>query len=92
MVNIVPDPTDPNRLMLTVTASLFVDKILLTTLSEELEAAIRAQAKEDITSNKEVRTAVARAALARLLTMLDQPAAAAAVADDVEFTRKAEVA
>lgn len=70
MVSITPDPTNPERLTLTVTATIYLDKVLLQTLSEEVTQAIRAQAIKDLQSNPKVRKLIAAAATQKLLTML----------------------
>lgn len=47
MVDIRPDPANPERVVLTQTVTVFLDKVLLTTLSDELEKIIAEKAQED---------------------------------------------
>lgn len=71
MVSIQGDPGDPTRVSLTVTVSLYIDRLLVETLSNELEQAIQSQAIKDIKRNKEVKRLVAEAASAKLLQILE---------------------
>ena len=64
------DPTNPERLVLTQTATLYLDKVALSALGSEVEAAIRAQAAKDLQSNRVVKKAIAEAASKMLLKML----------------------
>jgi hypothetical protein len=73
MISLVADPKDPSRLVLTATVTLYLEKVLLETLSAELEAAIRSQALKDIRGNKEVRARIAEAAEQKLLSLLNVP-------------------
>lgn len=70
MVSITQDPKNPNQLIVTQTVTIFLDKILVSSLSEELAAIIRQQAHKDLKKNKTVQQAVAEAASKKLLTML----------------------
>jgi hypothetical protein len=47
LVTIQPDPANPDRLILTQTVQVFLDKVLLKALNEELEQIISAKARED---------------------------------------------
>lgn len=73
MINIITDPASPDRLVLTATCTLYIDKLMLEALSDELTAAIRAQAKKDLLSNPAVKKAIAKAATEKLLEMLGVP-------------------
>lgn len=55
MVTIQPDPTNPDRLILTQTVQVFLDKVLLQTLNDELEQIISAKAREDFKKPSVVR-------------------------------------
>jgi hypothetical protein len=70
MISLTKDPTDHTKLVLTATVTLYLDRILVETLSDEIEKAIRLQATKDVKSNKEVRDTIAKAATNRLLDML----------------------
>jgi hypothetical protein len=70
MVVITADPQNPEKLILSATVTLFIDRLLVETLSDELEAQIRSQAIKDLKRNKEVQKAVAEAATKKLLQML----------------------
>jgi hypothetical protein len=70
MVSFTLDPLNPERLMLTATVNFYLDKILIQTLSEELEVTIREQAKKDLLSNSAVKKLIAKAATEKLLQML----------------------
>jgi hypothetical protein len=72
MVSIVPDPANPYRLCLTASATIYLDRILLETLSAEVESAIREQALKALRNNAEVKRLIAAAALAKLLSMLEE--------------------
>lgn len=70
MVTLTQDPTNPERLIVTETVTFYLDKILIQTLSDELEKAIRSRAISDLSSNAAVRKLVAKAATEKLLQML----------------------
>lgn len=70
MVTITTDPADPKRLILTQTVTVYLDRVLVETLSDELTKAITEQAKKDLLSNSTVRKLVAKAATEKLLQML----------------------
>ena len=72
MISIQQDPKDPNRLVLSIAATMYLDRVLLETLNTEVESAIRAQARKDLRGNKAVRTQIADAATRLLLGMLGQ--------------------
>lgn len=71
MVSITQDPKNSEQLIVTATVTVFINKVLIETLSDELKTAIREQAKEDLRSNQEVRQKVAKAAVAMLLAKLE---------------------
>jgi hypothetical protein len=71
MITLTVDPTNPDRLALTATVSLFLDKVLIETLKDELVIAIREAAKEDLRTNQVVRQQVAKAAVAKLLAEVE---------------------
>jgi hypothetical protein len=73
VVTLTQDPSNPDRLILTQTVTLYLDKVLLSSLSAEVEAAIRARAALDLKSNKAVKKQIAAAATAKLLGMLNVP-------------------
>jgi hypothetical protein len=70
MITITPDPSNPDRLCLTATVSIYLDKILLSTLSTEIESAIREQAIRDLRSSTAVKKVISKAATAHLLALL----------------------
>ena len=70
MITITQDPHNPERLCLTATISVYLDKVLLETLSTEIEQAIRAQAIRDLRSSTAVKKVIAKAATSKLLQML----------------------
>lgn len=70
MVTITADPNNPDRLTLTATATLYLDRILVETLSSEVEQAVRNHAIKDLKANKDVQRQIAEAATKKLLAML----------------------
>jgi hypothetical protein len=84
VVTIQADPANPERLILTQTATLYLDRVLLETLSAEVADSIRAQAIKDLKSSKAVKKAIADAATKKLLTMLGVPEIAPSQAPQVE--------
>ena len=70
MIELRQDPNDPTRLTLTATMTLFLDRLLVETLSPEIERAIREQAAKDIRGSKAVRKAISSAAQAHLMKLL----------------------
>lgn len=70
MITLTQDPLNPDRLVLSATVTLYLDKLLLTTLSQEVDAAIREQAVKDLQHNRAVKRGIAKAATQKLLTML----------------------
>jgi hypothetical protein len=70
MVTITQDPTNPERLVLSATVTVYLDKALLQTLDEEVTRAIREQAIRDLRSNSTVKKLIAKAATEKLLAML----------------------
>lgn len=59
MVTLTPDPSDPARLILTQTVTVYLDRVLVETLNEELTRAVAEQAKKDLLSNSAVKKLVA---------------------------------
>ena len=72
MVSITSDPQNPDRLLVSATVQLWLDRVALAALSDEIEAAVRAQAAKDLADNAAVRELVASAATAMLLTKLKE--------------------
>lgn len=70
MISIIADPLNPDRLILSAAVTIYLDRILVSILSDEVEAAIRAQAVKDLQGNKAVQKQIAQAATAKLLQML----------------------
>lgn len=70
MIQLAVDPAHPERVILTSTVTLYLEKVALSALSDEIEKAIRAQAVKDLKGNPEVRRKIAEAAEARLLSLL----------------------
>jgi hypothetical protein len=70
MLSFTQDPINPDKLFLTAAVTIYVDKLMVTTLSQELETAIRDAAIKDLLGNKEVKKLVAQAATQKLLSML----------------------
>lgn len=70
MVTVIKDPANPDRLVVTVTVTAFIDKICLETLSDEIENAIRDRAIKDLRKSRKVKAAISGAASQRLLDML----------------------
>jgi hypothetical protein len=73
VIVVTKDPSNPDRLILTQTVTLYLDRTLLETLSTEVEAAIRRQASTDLKKNPQVKKAIAEAATRKLLAMLGVP-------------------
>ncbi len=73
MLNITIDPTNPNRLVLTQTVTMYLDKLLDDVLSQEVATVIREQAKKDIVSNTAVKKAISKAATLLLMQKLGVP-------------------
>jgi hypothetical protein len=70
MMGIITDPNNPNRLVLTATVTIYLDKLLGSILDDEIAKAIREQAVKDLQTNAEVKKAIAKAATEKLLQML----------------------
>jgi hypothetical protein len=70
MIEIRPDPQNPERLILTATVTLFLEKTLLASLGKELEEAITEQAKKDLQS-KALRKEIRQLATKKLVAMLE---------------------
>jgi hypothetical protein len=73
MVSLTPSPTDPSKAVLTVTITLYLDRLLSDVLSDEIAGQIREQATKDLRSNKQVRKMIQDAASEKLLSMLGAP-------------------
>ena len=73
MVSLLQDPANPQKLAVTVTVAFYIDKILMETLSDEVEATIREQARKDLLKNRQVKKAIAAAAQKKLLELLGVP-------------------
>src|SRR5580704_12799768 len=73
MVTLTSDPSNPNRLTLTSTVTIYLDKLLSDVLSDEVSELVRQQARKDIQSNRAVKREIALAAQRLLLTMLGVP-------------------
>jgi hypothetical protein len=71
MVSALVDPQDPSRIILTATTTLYLQKVALAALSEEVEVAIRSQARKDLLENPQVKKLIAEAATQLLLKMLN---------------------
>lgn len=76
MISLSTDPVT-GRTTLTAAITLYLDQILIRTLSAEVERAIREQAIRDLGSNKVVQRQIAQAATDKLLQMLGAPPPAA---------------
>ena len=77
MIQISIDPINPERLVLSASTTIYLDRVLLATLHTSVEEAIREQAIKDLKKNKQVRKVISAAATAKLLKMLgvEEPAA-----------------
>ena len=73
MVSITTDPQNPDKLFLTATVSLYIDRLLIEALSDEIKRRITWQASRDIKNNPEVKKQIAKAASKKLLQMLELP-------------------
>lgn len=71
MVSAMIDPGHPERVALTVTVTMYLDKLLQDVLSAEVAEAIRGKAIEDLKTNPDVQAKIAAAASAKLLAMLE---------------------
>lgn len=71
MISITSDPKNPEQLIVTATVTMFINKVLIETLNDELKTTIREAAKEDLRSNQVVRQQIAKAAVAKLLAILE---------------------
>ena len=76
MIHITVDPSDPNRIILTATVTMYLDRLLSDALGNEVADAVREQARKDMKNNKIVKKAISDAAHRLLLGMLgcDVPA------------------
>lgn len=70
MIQLTPDPSDANRLILTQTVTLLLDRVLVEQLSKDVEAAISRQAARDLKRNPKVQKAISEAAQKKLLELL----------------------
>ena len=73
LISVTPDSTNPDRVVVTATITLFLEKAVLKVVGEEIEAAIRTQAQKDLKTSPEVKKLIAEAATAKLLAMLADP-------------------
>lgn len=71
MVSAIVDPSHPERVAVTVTITMYLDKLMTEALSTEVSDAVRRKCVEDIHTNEEVKQAIAKAATAKLLSMLE---------------------
>lgn len=69
MVTITTDPANPDKLILSATVTLWLDKLLLASLDEELQKIIREQAVKDL-GTKSVQKELRRLATAHLAKLL----------------------
>lgn len=74
MISLTVDPQNPDKLILSATVVMYLDRILVESLSDELEKGIREQAIKDIQKSRAVKKAVADAAQKKLLQLLGVPA------------------
>ena len=70
MVSVTVDPAHPEHVALTMCQTIYLDKLLTTILTKEVEDAIRSKCVEDIHTNDAVKAAIAKAAATKLLAML----------------------
>jgi hypothetical protein len=70
MITLTPDPNNPDKLTLTATVTMYLDRLLTDVLSEEIATAIRERAIRDLQTNAAVRKQIAATATQKLLTML----------------------
>lgn len=70
MISALQDPSNPDQIILTATVTLYLSKVALSALSEEIEVAIRTQARQDLEGNEAVKKLIAEAATDKLLRML----------------------
>ena len=71
MVSITSPAGDPTHVVVTATVTLYLDRLLVDTLSSELEKSVREAAVRELENNQEVKLAVFKAAKAKLLAMLE---------------------
>ena len=70
MIVLVPDPNDSQKLVLTATVSMYIDRLLVETLSDSIADQIKEQAAKDLQGNKQVKKVIAAAAQKKLLDLL----------------------
>jgi hypothetical protein len=70
MITITKDGANPDKFVVSQTIVMFLDKVMLSSLSDEIEKTIRAQAIKDLRHNPEVKKVIAEAATKKLLAML----------------------
>jgi len=75
MISLTQDPNDKSKLILSATVTLFLDRVLIETLNEEVASQITTQARKDIKGNPAVKKVIAEAAQKKLLEMLGVPEA-----------------
>ena len=71
MIEIKPDPSNPERKIVTATVTLWIETALLTSIAKELEEAIAEQAKKDLQS-KAIRKEIRALATKKLVAMLEE--------------------
>jgi hypothetical protein len=70
VIQITADPANPERLLINSLTSLYLDKVALAALSDEIERAVRQQAISDLQSNPAVRALITKASTELLLKLL----------------------
>ncbi len=70
MIALTPDPQNPDKLILTATVSMYLDKLMVQTLDDQIAQQITTQAVKDLQKNKAVKKAIAAAAQKKLLDLL----------------------
>jgi acyl-CoA hydrolase len=70
MVSITQDPLNTERSSLTVTVTLYLDKLLTEATSQAVAEMIAKQAAHDLKRNPTVKAEIAKAATKKLLTLL----------------------
>jgi hypothetical protein len=70
MIALLQDPQNPQKLTLTATVTVFLDRLLVETLDDAVAQAVTEQARKDLQGNKAVRRQIAEAATTLLLKKL----------------------
>ena len=73
MILLTVDPSNPDKIVLTATVSLYLDRLLSDVLSAEVASAVRETARRDIETNKIVRKSISDASHRLLLGLLGVP-------------------